>query len=177
MSQLGSASSITVALFIAPHRCFSFKCFKVMLLGTECVFRVFTLSRALECVSLVAQLVKKKKSACNAGDPGSVSGLGRSPGEENGNPLQYSCWENPMDRGAWRAAELDMTTPPPPSTQMLWSLRGPWWKVGLCCRAVPPSLGLTLWSGGAHRRLELWHHHNGNWLGLGPCPGYTTYNL
>ena len=42
-----------------------------------------------------------KASACNAGDPGSTPGLGRSPGEENGNPLQYSCLENPMDRGAW----------------------------------------------------------------------------
>ena len=44
-----------------------------------------------------------KESACNAGDPGSIPGSGRSPGEENGNPLQYSCLENPMDRGAWRA--------------------------------------------------------------------------
>ena len=41
-----------------------------------------------------------KQSACNAGDSGSISGLGRSPGEGNGNPLQYSCLENPMDRGA-----------------------------------------------------------------------------
>ena len=40
---------------------------------------------------------------CNAGDPGSLPGWGRSPGEENGKPLQYSCLENPMDRGAWRA--------------------------------------------------------------------------
>ena len=44
-----------------------------------------------------------KESACNAGDPGSISGLGRSPGEWNGNPLQYSCRENSMDRGAWWA--------------------------------------------------------------------------
>ena len=44
-----------------------------------------------------------KESACNAGDLGLISGLGRSPGEENGNPLQYSCLENPMDRGAWWA--------------------------------------------------------------------------
>ena len=42
-------------------------------------------------------------SACNAGDLGSIPGPGRSPGEGNGNPLQYSCLENPMDRGAWRA--------------------------------------------------------------------------
>ena len=44
-----------------------------------------------------------KESAYNAGDPGSVPGSGRSPGEGNGNPLQYSCLENPMDRGAWLA--------------------------------------------------------------------------
>ena len=44
-----------------------------------------------------------KASACNAGDPGWIPGLGRSPGEGNGNPLQCSCLENPMDRGAWRA--------------------------------------------------------------------------
>ena len=44
-----------------------------------------------------------KESACNAGDLGSVPGLGRSPGEGNGNPLQYSCLENPMDIGAWQA--------------------------------------------------------------------------
>ena len=42
-----------------------------------------------------------KASASNAGDPGSIPGLGRSPGERNGNPLQYSCLENPMDREAW----------------------------------------------------------------------------
>ena len=44
-----------------------------------------------------------KESACNDGDLGSVSGLGRSPGEGNGNLLQYFCLENLMDRGAWRA--------------------------------------------------------------------------
>ena len=44
-----------------------------------------------------------KESAYNAGDLGSIPGLGMSPGEENGNSLQYSCLENPMDRGAWRA--------------------------------------------------------------------------
>ena len=41
-----------------------------------------------------------KASACNVGDLGPIPGLGRSPGEGNGNPLQYSCLENPMDRGA-----------------------------------------------------------------------------
>ena len=44
-----------------------------------------------------------KESACNAGDPGSIPGLGRSSGEGNHYPLQYSCLENPMGRGAWWA--------------------------------------------------------------------------
>ena len=43
-----------------------------------------------------------KKSACNTGDPGSIPELGRSPGEGNDNPLQYSALKNPMDPGAWR---------------------------------------------------------------------------
>ena len=49
---------------------------------------------------LVAQMVE---SICSAGDPGSTPGLGRTPGEGNGNPLWYSCLENPIDRGAWQA--------------------------------------------------------------------------
>ena len=55
-----------------------------------------------------------KESACNARDLSSIPGLGRSPGEGHGNPLQYSCLETPMDRGAWWVTvqgckELDMT--------------------------------------------------------------------
>ena len=50
-----------------------------------------------------------KASACYVGDLGSIPGLGRSPGEGNGNPLQYSCLENPMDRGAWWATVHGVT--------------------------------------------------------------------
>ena len=55
-----------------------------------------------------------KESVCNTGDLGSIPGLRRSPGEGHGNPLQYSCLENPMDRGAWgiivyRVAESNVT--------------------------------------------------------------------
>ena len=53
--------------------------------------------RALLCGS------EGKEFAHNVGDLGSIPGLGRSPGEGNGNPLQYSCLENTMDRGTWRA--------------------------------------------------------------------------
>ena len=65
-----------------------------------------------------------KESACNVGDPGLIPGYGRSPGEGNGNPLQYSFLENSMDRGAWRATVHGfvkvgpdlVTKPPPPCT-------------------------------------------------------------
>ena len=62
-----------------------------------------------------------KESACSAGDPGSIPGSGKPRGERNGNLLQYSCLENPMDRGAWRATVHraarvghDLATKPPP---------------------------------------------------------------
>ena len=62
-----------------------------------------------------------KQSACNAGDTGSIPGSGRSPQEGNGSPLQYSCLENPMDRGFWQATVHgvrrvghDWVTEPPP---------------------------------------------------------------
>ena len=66
-----------------------------------------------------------KNLRANAGDvkdAGSIPGLGRSPGGENGNPFRYSCLENPMDRGAWKATvpgavESDMT-------DMTWSTQG-----------------------------------------------------
>ena len=50
-----------------------------------------------------------KESACNAGDPDLNPGMGRSPGGGNGKPLQYSCLENPMDRGAWQATNHEVT--------------------------------------------------------------------
>ena len=61
----------------------------------------FELALVIWRASLVAQMVMK--SACNAREPGLVPGSGRSPGEGNGYPLQYSCLENSMDKGAWQA--------------------------------------------------------------------------
>ena len=69
------------------------------------------------CLGFPGGTVVKKNPPATSGDArdaGLISGLGKSPGGGNGNPLQYSCLENPMDRGAWQAtvhgsAELDMT--------------------------------------------------------------------
>ena len=89
------------------------------ILGSSCPVFFFlnvclkwaALSRACICTNLVKVNFpflpcfpggsENKVSACNEGDPGSFPGLGRSAGEGNGNPLQYSCLENPMDGGAW----------------------------------------------------------------------------
>ena len=63
-------------------------------------------SRPKQCHRGPPQLLSSKEFICNAGDSGDmalVPGLGRSPGGVHGNPLQYSCLENPMDRGAWWA--------------------------------------------------------------------------
>ena len=55
------------------------------------------------------QWLSSKESTCDAGDAGSISGSGRSLGEGNGNPLQYSCLGNPMDCGAWWATTCGVT--------------------------------------------------------------------
>ena len=82
----------------------------LMSLESKGLSRVFFIPHTYRA-SLVAQMVK---ICLNAGDTGSIPGLGRSLGEGNGNPLQYSCLEKPMDREAWRArvpgvAEWDRT--------------------------------------------------------------------
>ena len=67
-----------------------------------------------------------KESACSAGDLGLTPGSGRSPGDGNGNPLQYTCLKNSMDRGAWRAiVGHDLVTKPPHHNSLLsYSLLG-----------------------------------------------------
>ena len=71
------------------------------LMDSQPWFYSFTWAPRFTRASLVAQL--HGDSACNVGHPGSIPGLGRSPGEGNGKPLQYSVLENSMDRGAWQA--------------------------------------------------------------------------
>ena len=64
------------------------------------------------------QWLSGKESACNVGDTGSIPRLRRSPGEENGNPLQHSCLRNPMDRAAWQATVQGVA--------MIWTLLSDW---------------------------------------------------
>ena len=64
-------------------------------------YDVLCITTVHECTSQVAPVVKNPPT--NVGDSGSIPGSGRSPGGGQGNPLQYSCLENPLDRGAWRA--------------------------------------------------------------------------
>ena len=66
----------------------------------------YLLTGYLQCARGFPGGSDSKESACNVGDPGLIPGLGRSPGEENGCPLQYSCLENSMDRGAWKARSM-----------------------------------------------------------------------
>ena len=72
------------------------------------------------CVKGKPPWLSGDESVCNTGDTGWIPGLGRSRGERNGNPLQYSCLGNPMDRGAWWATvhgvarvRQDLETKPP----------------------------------------------------------------
>ena len=71
-----------------------------------------------------------KESACSAGDPNLTLRLGRSPGEGNGNPLQYSCIENPMDRGAWRATV--------PRVAKSWTRLSNWVRTHKCFSVIFP---------------------------------------
>ena len=95
-----------------PVACGCTQLLKIRLLQAGSFKRIFFFF--LRCgASLVAQLVKKLPAS--AGDPGSIPGSGRSPGGGRGNLLQYSCLQNPLDRGAWRGysprgcAESEMT--------------------------------------------------------------------
>ena len=85
-----------------------------------------------------------KKSACNAEDPGSFPGLGRSPGEQNGYRLQYSFLESPMDRGAWWATSHAVTSQTWLSTLSTWGVNGKdriWAQV--CLDSRSQNLGLA----------------------------------
>ena len=83
-----------------------------------------------------------KQSSCQAGDVDSIPGPGRCPGEGNGNPLQYSCLEHPMDRGIWRAIVHGVTKELNISSSRLWD--GPHFVCGIYISLNKPSFTL-LW--------------------------------
>ena len=82
-----------------------------------------------------------KESACNAEDSGLTPGSGRSPGEGNGNPLQYSCLENPMERGAWQATLHGVTKSQTRLRDFTFSLSQSFFNDYLAgyCKEKPPS--------------------------------------
>ena len=107
-----------VSQFICPQDLF----LVWLLRAEEIMYLSLTLNKMPEGL---LRWLRGKETACDAedaGDPGSITGLGRSPEGGHGNPLQYSCLENPMDRRAWQAAVHGvsrvkhdlMTIPPPP---------------------------------------------------------------
>ena len=76
---------------------------------TETNNKITEIKNTLEEIKGFLHSSVSKESACSEGDSGLISGLGRFPGEGNGNLLQYPCLENPMDRGAWRAIVHEVT--------------------------------------------------------------------
>ena len=94
-----------------------------------------------------------KESAYNVGDPGSVPGLGRAPGEGNGYPVQHSCLENPMDRKAWRPTVRGVTKS---HRQITYTHTHTHTHTHT---AVSECLVHTLWNVSLSTFLTLWHVH------------------
>ena len=92
-----SSAQPTALLF--QSLCFSMECLPFLHL---CSIKLLNHHTSRKPLTPCESSSDGKEPACNAGDPGSIPGLGRSPGEGHGNPLQYSCPENSMSRGAWR---------------------------------------------------------------------------
>ena len=90
-------------LFLLPGRNFGWMCTKMTVDINVSLICYYSLVPTMCQIGFPHSSVGKE-SACSAGNPGSIPGLGRSPGEGNGNPLQYACLENLMDSGAWWAA-------------------------------------------------------------------------
>ena len=116
-----------------------------------------------------------KASACKVGDLGSIPGLGRSPGEGNGNPLQYSCLENPLDRGAWRATVQRV---PKRHTHFHHSTELP----SLVCRPDPITIKQTgtfppCLISASSQHWVLWAQGHPWWMTLGAPPAWTGVRL
>ena len=106
---------VNTVLFHVPSQCKCFGCFQLFIIRVMHIYGKTLKKQKISLINNKGLLYTKgfprsadsKELACNAGDPGSSPGLGRSPGERNGNLLQYSCLENSMDR-PWGLKESDM---------------------------------------------------------------------
>ena len=105
ISLITSACSCLLPIFLLDY----FSLLKVLYISwTHIIYSSYVLKMYSEFVDFPGGS-DGKESACRAGDPGWILGLGRSPGEGNSNPLQYSCLGNLMDRSAWQATALRVT--------------------------------------------------------------------
>ena len=128
-------------------------------LGAEASVEPFTPSSWLEGNHITGKGLPYssdgKESDCNAGDLGSISESGRSPGEGNGNPLQYSCLGNPMDRGAWQATVHGVAKRP----TRLRNIQC-WWGYGEMMAIIQYSmeckLEIAYWKGNQKIFIEFW---------------------
>ena len=117
-----------------------------------------------------------KEPACNAGDAGdeySITGSGRSPGGEHGNPLQYSCLENPMDRGAWWATVQGVTKS---QTGLKWSSTRAWkmskaweWVLASCEMVLKDEWDLSRKIAGKEQKEKYVQKRKGKVIGFPIC--------
>ena len=98
-TSLTSSSPVASTSLQSDRLCHKLSHFSSILLRVD----VFSLKIIYSPIIVFSSGSDSRESACNAGDPGTIPGLGRCPGEGNGYPLQYSCLENSMERGAWWA--------------------------------------------------------------------------
>ena len=111
-----------------------------------------------------------KGSACNEGDPDSIPGSGRSHGEENGNPLQYSCLENPMDGGVWEATVHGVTKSRTRLSDFTWCGQEQAFWPGLDHKMSRPVMVLLC------QRSSIWFSSSGNPLVYLAALGLVTEN-
>ena len=116
-----------------------------------------------------------RESSSNAGDMGSIPGLGRSPGERNGYPLQYPCLENPIDRGAWQAIIHRITESEMPDCtcrQQLHGSKQTLWRQGL----GPPFWLSCVQQGPEFLRQSFCFSNKCNWVGGGTLSLRTHFH-
>ena len=116
-----------------------------------------------------------KASACSAENLGSVPGLGRSPGEGNGNPLQYTCLESPMDGGAWWATAHGVAKSRTPLNVFTFTFHGSHGKESACSAGDLDSIPGSGRSPGEGNGIPLQYSCLENFTDRGACRGYSPW--